>query len=346
MKNLFTVCLALILLVCLGLACKNNPFAKFTKQYNCTIPNESEPQTSQDFVKRGAKHLELNNYSADFDSCAFDAASDAVKLDANNPDAFALRGQQYFARSKQPSSKNNADDLDKALNDLNEAIQLNPNMFTFYGVRSSIYEAKGDLDKAIADSTKAISLSESHWEFAKRGDLYLKKNDYENAVKDYTDAIRLTDESDKRNKVRYLEKRAAVYYLQKKMDLWNDDLAKSSELYSDVVKETPVEPTNKSSINKTIPKTISGGVLNGKASNLVKPEYPTSARAVRASGAVNVQVTVDEQGNVISASAVSGHLLLRSSAEKAAHESKFTPTLLSGTAVKVTGIIVYNFIPE
>jgi TonB family protein len=92
------------------------------------------------------------------------------------------------------------------------------------------------------------------------------------------------------------------------------------------------------------PKSISGGVLNGKATNLVKPPYPAAARAVRAEGAVNVQVTIDEEGNVISASAVSGHPLLRASAVQAARASKFSPTRLEGQPVKVTGIIVYNFI--
>ncbi len=96
---------------------------------------------------------------------------------------------------------------------------------------------------------------------------------------------------------------------------------------------------------KPVPKTISGGVLNGKATNLVKPEYPPAARAVRASGAVNVQVLIDESGNVISASAVSGHPLLRSSAVNAARSSKFSPTMLSGQPVKVSGVIVYNFVP-
>jgi TonB family protein len=97
--------------------------------------------------------------------------------------------------------------------------------------------------------------------------------------------------------------------------------------------------------SKAVPKTISGGVVNGKATNLVKPAYPPAARAVNASGAVNVQVTIDEQGNVISASAVSGHPLLRASAVSAARASKFSPTILSGQAVKVTGVIVYNFVP-
>jgi TonB family protein len=90
---------------------------------------------------------------------------------------------------------------------------------------------------------------------------------------------------------------------------------------------------------------ISGGVLNGKAVTLAKPEYSPAARAVRAAGAVNVQVTIDEQGNIISASAISGHPLLRQSAEKAAFASKFAPTTLEGQPVQVTGIIVYNFVP-
>ena len=92
-------------------------------------------------------------------------------------------------------------------------------------------------------------------------------------------------------------------------------------------------------------KPISGGVLNGKAVNLAKPPYPAAARAVRASGAVNVQVTIDESGNVISAAATSGHPLLRAAAVQAARQSRFSPTTLSGQPVKVTGVIVYNFVP-
>ncbi|MDQ3710975.1 MAG: energy transducer TonB, partial [Acidobacteriota bacterium] len=68
-----------------------------------------------------------------------------------------------------------------------------------------------------------------------------------------------------------------------------------------------------------------------------------AARTVRASGAVNVQVTIDESGNVVSVSAVSGHPLLRAAAEQAARKAGFAPTLLSGQPVKVTGVVVYNF---
>lgn len=97
----------------------------------------------------------------------------------------------------------------------------------------------------------------------------------------------------------------------------------------------------------TAVKQISAGVVNGKALILSKPAYPAAARAVHAQGAVNVQVTIDEEGSVIAAAAVSGHPLLRQAAVEAARQSKFKPTMLSGQAVKVTGIIVYNFMaPE
>ena len=94
-----------------------------------------------------------------------------------------------------------------------------------------------------------------------------------------------------------------------------------------------------------ITKPVSGGVLNGRATSLPKPPYPPAARAVRASGAVTVQVLIDESGAVVSASAVSGHPLLRAAAVQAARGARFSPTQLSGQPVKVSGVITYNFVP-
>ena len=91
---------------------------------------------------------------------------------------------------------------------------------------------------------------------------------------------------------------------------------------------------------------ISGGVLNGKAISLPKPGYPPIARAARASGTVVVQVLIDENGNVVSAHAVSGHPLLQGAAIGAARQAKFSPTKLSGLPVKVTGVIQYNFVAQ
>lgn len=101
-------------------------------------------------------------------------------------------------------------------------------------------------------------------------------------------------------------------------------------------------PTPKPTVERPS-RPVSGGVLNSKATNLPRPTYPPAARVVRASGAVNVRVLVDENGNVTAANAISGHPLLKNSAERAARNAKFRPTMLNGQAVKVSGVIVYNF---
>jgi periplasmic protein TonB len=109
-----------------------------------------------------------------------------------------------------------------------------------------------------------------------------------------------------------------------------------------VVQDEPPPPAAK----PTPHAPISGGVLNGKAVHLVTPPYPAIARSAHASGAVQVQVLIDENGNVISARAMSGHPLLQAAAVAAARSSKFTPTKLSGQPVKVNGVIIYNFVAQ
>ncbi|MEP6706761.1 MAG: TonB family protein [Pyrinomonadaceae bacterium] len=91
------------------------------------------------------------------------------------------------------------------------------------------------------------------------------------------------------------------------------------------------------------PQAIDGGVLNGKATSLPLPQYSPVARQAGASGAVTVQITIDEEGNVIAAQAISGHPLLRAAAVSAAREAKFSPTRLVGQPVKVQGVLIYNF---
>ena len=90
-------------------------------------------------------------------------------------------------------------------------------------------------------------------------------------------------------------------------------------------------------------KPISGGVLNGKATTLPMPTYPPAARSARVSGLVVVEVVIDGSGKVISAKATTGHSLLQAAAVQAAQQARFTPTLLSGQPVKISGVINYNF---
>lgn len=93
------------------------------------------------------------------------------------------------------------------------------------------------------------------------------------------------------------------------------------------------------------PKIIrkSGGVLQQSAIRRVEPVYPPLAKAAEVSGAVVVEITVDEQRDVISARAISGHPLLKDAAVDAARGWKFSPMTLGGVPVKVIGTITFNF---
>ena len=88
---------------------------------------------------------------------------------------------------------------------------------------------------------------------------------------------------------------------------------------------------------------VEGGILNSKAIELPAPVYPAEAKKLHASGQVQVKVLVDETGRVMNADAIFGPQSLWLAAISAARKARFTPMLIDGTAVKVSGILTYDF---
>jgi len=126
----------------------------------------------------------------------------------------------------------------------------------------------------------------------------------------------------------------------------NRDETQGASAWELVRKSIKIEATQATAVNSSemMEAVTGGGVLNGRAISLPRPSYPREARASGAGGVVVLQVTINEKGDVISAHAVQGHTLLRAAGESAAARAKFTPTLLCGQPVKVTGVITYNFV--
>jgi TonB family protein len=126
----------------------------------------------------------------------------------------------------------------------------------------------------------------------------------------------------------------------------SDDPAKNQPTGSEGNTETAPQPNTQPAPNNPHPNPnpprapISGGVLNGKAIYLPLPEVPPGDVV----GTVMVQVLVDEQGSVISARAVSGPAPLHQAAVNAAKFARFSPTMLMGEPVKVSGTLMYNFV--
>ncbi len=85
------------------------------------------------------------------------------------------------------------------------------------------------------------------------------------------------------------------------------------------------------------------GILNMKVVTEVLPAYPPKAKDKGIEGRVEVQLLVNEDGEVIFANPLSGPEELWAESVKAAVVARFGPTTLSGEPVKMTGRIIYDF---
>lgn len=74
-----------------------------------------------------------------------------------------------------------------------------------------------------------------------------------------------------------------------------------------------------------------------------KPYYTRVAKAAGATGLVQVEVLIDEDGTVLSSKARTGNKLLWPEAERAALSSRFNKPAIYGKPARAIGFLVYSF---
>src|SRR6266849_3198832 len=100
----------------------------------------------------------------------------------NLANAFRGRGSAYAHKG----------DYDRAFQDYDQALRLNPSYANGFFGRGLVYEHKGDIDYAISDYDKALRLNPSLASaFYERGNAYALKGNYDHAIKDYDQGLRL-----------------------------------------------------------------------------------------------------------------------------------------------------------
>lgn len=119
---------------------------------------------------------------------------------------------------------------------------------------------------------------------------------------------------------------------------------KGGDGYAATIVRLDVDPPPPAPVQNPKTAVVQRKVINGDALSLPKPPYPPIAKQLGIQGTVNVQVLVDETGRVISAKVVAGNPALARAAQQAALNARFSPTKLGEQAVKVSGIIIYNFV--
>ena len=84
-------------------------------------------------------------------------------------------------------------EYDRAIQDYNEAIHLNPQFAPAYYNRGNAYLAKDEYDRAIQEYDEVIRLDPSFTlAYVNRGTVHQAKDDYDQAIQDYDEAIRLS----------------------------------------------------------------------------------------------------------------------------------------------------------
>lgn len=105
------------------------------------------------------------------------------KSDQKTTSELYSRRCEAFLYRKQP---------DKAFEDANASIRLNPGLYNPYVNRGLIHRLRGNLDQAIRDYTAGIRLNpRAIIAFNNRGIVYDRKGLYERAIQDFNAAIRL-----------------------------------------------------------------------------------------------------------------------------------------------------------
>ncbi|MDF1663134.1 MAG: protein kinase [Planctomycetota bacterium] len=145
---------------------------------------------------------------------AFKYHDKAIQLDPNNPSFYVGRAYTYIVAKKQakaltdyikviqlaPTARNYTDrgnlyeavrDFEKALDDQNQALKLNPNYSRAYENRGFAYIALKQDEKALADFAKAIELgAASQAPYIQRAAIFSQKNELDRAISSYTSGIR------------------------------------------------------------------------------------------------------------------------------------------------------------
>jgi TonB family protein len=114
-----------------------------------------------------------------------------------------------------------------------------------------------------------------------------------------------------------------------------------------------VAAANASSLNGLIPTEasrpslatlkVSQGVSQGLLIKKVQPRYPAAALAVHAQGTVDIEATIDKQGNVTSPKVLHGDPILAGAAVEAVRQWRYKPYYLDGAPVEIQTQITVKF---
>jgi len=234
-------------------------------------------------------------------------------------------------------------EYDAAIVDYNKAIELNSKEPTIYFSRALALFNNKSFTPAIADFDKVIELDpKDAMAYFKRGNALEKIGNFEKALTDYQKAADLDSDNEPAKAALQRLQAALPKPVPQNTTAAQNTAATQNKTVVPQNNEANKEPT-KEAENANLNMPTNFGALNRFASRLAMPIYPPVERQRNTEGLVTVEVSLDEEGKVTAAKAITGPRGLRQAAEDAVRKSKFKPVMVENKAVKAAGFINFNF---
>ncbi|MCG3167628.1 MAG: hypothetical protein POELPBGB_03422 [Bacteroidia bacterium] len=142
-------------------------------------------------------HLGIANQNLDNDAKAIEYFNSAIKIKADNVQAYIERSKSYLKTEK----------YNEALTDANKAVSMDSKNSDAYLCRGVIYRYMEEYEFAIRDYTSAITYNPNNSvAFYNRGIAHSKIDEHQKAIQDYSKAIELSPEDDEAYLNRGIEK--------------------------------------------------------------------------------------------------------------------------------------------
>ena len=227
-----------------------------------------------------------------------------------------------------------------------------PPDFSFYQTRADLNAGKGEYSLALADYTKSLEMkADNQVAYLGRGKTHYNLKSYDLSVKDFDKAVELNPKDSvaffnrgvSYEKLGDTKKAMGDYQKAIDLDSANETAKVSLRRLQDAEAAAAAAEAAKNAPPPPPAFVQLGNLTSANAVRMVTPTYSLVAQRAKVEGLVSVEVELDENGEVVSAKAISGHQMLRGSAEDAAKRSKFKPGMYNNRPIKAKGAIVYNF---
>lgn len=181
-------------------------YDKALESFNQAI--QKDPLCIAGFEGRGRVYRATKNYPEAIADC-----NAVIQRAPDNAAAYFFRGVTYFNWSQQEPSN-----LQNAIQDFSQAIQLDPKVEPFYYFRAASYSYLGDEINAIADFSEVIQLNPSTNAYYNRGVIYYQSQHYQWALADFDQALKL----DSNNVAAYYNRGNTKYELKNELGAVED----------------------------------------------------------------------------------------------------------------------------